>query len=71
MAERKIEPAYFDARDAARYLGVSLSFFEDHIRPALSVHDFRAPGSKKPMPKYARVDLDAWAQSRKREKLSA
>lgn len=69
--EHRIEPGYFDATEAARYLGVSVSFFEDHVRTALAVHDFRAPGSKKPMLKYTRADLDAWAGGRRREKLSA
>lgn len=63
-----IEPGYFDADGARRYLDVSKSFFEDHIRPLLPVHDFKAPGSKKPMPKFSRIDLDEWARSRRKER---
>lgn len=62
--------AYYDAGEAADYLGVSLSFFEDHVRKLLAEHDFRAPGSEKPMPKFSRQDLDAWAATRRRVKVS-
>jgi hypothetical protein len=74
MTEHKkpdIAPGYLDADGARRYLDVSKSFFEDHIRPLLAVHDFKAPGSKKPMPKFARADLDAWAQTRRKERTVA
>lgn len=64
----EIAPGYFDADGARRYLDVSKSYFEEHIRPLLPVHDFRAPGSKKPMPKFSRDDLDEWARSRRRER---
>lgn len=67
MTKPTIEPGYYNASEAARYLGVSKSFFEDHVRPLLTAtHDFRAPGAKKPMPKYARADLDAWALTRRK-----
>lgn len=73
VAHRKpdIEPGYMDADGARRYLDVSRTYFDEHIRPILPVHDFRAPGSKKPMPKFSRGDLDAWAMTRRREKRPA
>jgi hypothetical protein len=66
-----IEPGYFDTAGAARYLNVSKSYFEDHIRSVVPVHDFKAPNSRKPMPKFSRADLDEWAKSRRREKKPA
>lgn len=67
----QVEPGYYNTHGAARYLGVSKTYFEDHVRPFVPVHDFRAPGSKKPMPKYSRTDLDEWARSRRREKVAS
>lgn len=63
-----IAPGYLDADGARRYLDVSKTFFEDHVRKFIPVHDFRAPGSKRPMPKYSRTDLDAWALTRRKER---
>jgi hypothetical protein len=63
--------SYYDIHEAASYLGVSESFFLEHIRPLLPAeHDFRAPSAEKPMPKLSRADLDAWAKSRRRVKAS-
>ena len=66
----KIELGYLDAIEAARYLGVSRSYFLEHIRRHVAEHDFRAPGSQKPMPKYTRADLDEWATKRRRKAAS-
>lgn len=63
--------SYLNAAHAARFLGVSKSYFEDHIRPFVSYVDMRAPGSKKPMPRYARVDLEAFAEKRRVTRKSA
>lgn len=60
-----VAPGYVDAAGAARYLNVSKTYFGDHVRQYVTEHDFRAPGSKKPMPKYAIADLDEWAQKRR------
>lgn len=65
------EPALFTPNDAAHYLGVSRSYFDDHVRPFLSVVDMRPPGGKQPMPRFARADLDAfWTARRKARKAS-
>jgi hypothetical protein len=58
----------FTAKQAAIYLGVSKTYFEAHIRPYLSFSDMRAPGSKKPMPRWARVDLDKFVATRRKER---
>jgi hypothetical protein len=61
----------FNAKQAAAYIGVSKSYFEESIRPMLSFSDLRAPGSKKPMPRWSRADLDAFVAKRRVERKSA
>lgn len=63
--------AHFSAKQAALYLGVSKTYFEDHIRPYVSFSDLRAPGSRKPMPRWSKVDLDAFVAKRRKERKSA
>lgn len=61
-----IQPALLSANDAAHYLGISRSYFDDHVRPFVSEIDMRPPGGKQPMPRFARVDLDAFWEKRRR-----
>lgn len=65
------EKALFDPGEAAKYLGVSRSYFDEHVRPHISIVDMKAPGGKQPMWRFARTDLDAFIASRRREKKSA
>lgn len=65
------DAGHFNARQAAAYLGVSKTYFEDHIRPFVSFADLRAPGSKKPMPRWSRADLDAFVAKRRKDRKSA
>ena len=60
MTRRKpsIEPAAFDARQAAQYLNVALSHFHEDIRALIPVVDLRTPGAKKPMWRWLKSDLD-------------
>lgn len=69
MTRRKmtIEPAAFDARQAAQYLNVALSHFHDDVRKLLPVVDLRTPGAKKPMWRWMRADLDAFLALRRKE----
>lgn len=53
-------------KNAAKYLGVSYSHFEEHIRPHLPVVDMKPPMSRRAMPRFRLVDLDAWVKSRTR-----
>ena len=69
MADRPMtDSLLLTARQAAAYLGVSKSYFEEHIRPLLPFSDLRAPGSAKPMPRWTRVDLEAFAATRRKER---
>lgn len=66
MSETKrIEPALFEIGEAAKYLRVSRSYFDEHIRPLLPAVDLRAPGAKVPLIRYAKTDLDAFIASRR------
>ncbi len=68
---RDLAQALFSANAAARYLGVSRSYFDDHIRPFISFVEMKPPTSKQSMPRYARTDLDAfWLARRKERKAS-
>lgn len=52
-------PAYMSQVRAAEYLGVSVRYFRDHVE----IEPVPFPGSgNKPVERYARVDLDAWAE---------
>lgn len=56
----RVAPALLDANDAARYLGVSRSYFDDHIRRLLPPPiDMRHAQAKQPMPRWERAELDA------------
>jgi hypothetical protein len=66
-----VDPLLLSAREAAAYLGVSKSYFEESVRPYLSVVDMKDPKAKKPMPRWSRSDLEAFASSRRRERKSA
>jgi hypothetical protein len=59
MKTSKVTPAYMSQVDSARYLGVSVRYFRDHV----GVKPVPFPGGgKKPLERYARADLDAWAE---------
>lgn len=62
----KIEPALLEIGEAARYLRCSRSYFDEHIRPFVPMIDIRAPGAKLPMIRFAKVDLDAYIDSRRK-----
>lgn len=55
---------YLKARDAARLVGVSVSFFRQRIGPEIPRHDFRPAESRKPMPRWRAQDVLRWAQAR-------
>lgn len=61
-------PALFSADQAARYLGVSKSYFRDHVRPFIAMVEMKPPTGKQSMPRYARVDLDAFWTARRSER---
>lgn len=63
-----ITPALFSANDAAKYLGVSRSYFDDHVRPFVPLVEMKPPTGKQPMPRFARADLDAFWGARRKEK---
>lgn len=63
--------ALFDPNEAAAYLGVSRSFFDDEIRPLIPIVDMKSPKRKQPMWRFDRTDLDRFIASRKREKSAA
>ena len=62
--ERKQE--LYDPNEAAAYLGVSRSFFDDEIRPLVPIVDMKSPKRKQPMWRFAKADLDAFIASRRR-----
>jgi hypothetical protein len=59
-----MESAYLTEVEAAEYLGVSRSYFQDHVRPVVRRRNFAAQGATRPMWRFAVRDLDAWADSR-------
>lgn len=65
------EQALFDPNEAARYLGVSRRYFDDHVRPLVPIVDMKPPKSKQPMWRFRRADLDKLIDARTRAKLSA
>lgn len=59
MKKPDIIPAYFSQVDAARYLGVSVGYFAKFV----DVEPIPFPASgQKPLERYARADLDGWAE---------
>jgi len=56
---------YLRESDAAAYLAVSVSFFQDHIRPMIPRYNFAQQGAARPMWRYAPKDLDAYAAGRR------
>lgn len=60
------DQALMTARQSARYLGVSKAFFESKIRPHIGCIDMRAPGNKKPMPRWEVAELDRFIVTRKK-----
>jgi hypothetical protein len=60
------EPALLDRANAARYLGCSLSHFQEEVRRFLPTVDIASPSARKPMPRWRRADLDAFIASRQR-----
>ena len=63
-----IDRALLDVGEAAKYLGVSRSYFDDHLRALLPIVDMKAPGQKQPMWRFTKADLDAFIESRRRER---
>lgn len=59
------EPALFNVRQAAIYMGCSRAFFEENIRPYIPTVDLRRPGGEKPMPRWQRSELDRFIESRR------
>lgn len=59
MAKPAIVPAYLNQRQAASYLGVSVAYFAKHVD--VEPVPFPSAGDK-PLERYARADLDAWAE---------
>jgi len=58
MPRPEIVPAFLSQTEAAVYLGVSARYFRDHV----DVEPVPFPGGgSKPLERYARADLDAWA----------
>lgn len=68
MPSKDITPEMLNATQAAKYLGVSKTYFERDIRPYLSFSDLRKPGSKKPMPRWSVTDLTTFIESRRKER---
>ena len=59
MTRATVAPAYLRQIEAAKYLGVSVRYFRDHV----TVEPVPFPGSgTKPVERYARVELDQWAE---------
>lgn len=58
--------ALLDANEAADYLGVSRSYFDQTIRPLVPIVDMKDPKRTQPMWRFAVKDLDAFINSRKR-----
>jgi hypothetical protein len=52
-------PAYLRQWEAARYLGVSVRWFRDHVHVEALPIGKPAPG-RKPVLRYRVADLDAW-----------
>jgi len=55
---------YLKAREAARLVGVSVSFFRQRIGPEIPRHDFRPAASRKSMPRWRAQDVLSWAKAR-------
>lgn len=63
MTKLAIHPTLFSPQHAAEYLDISRSHFDAHIACLLPPPlDLRAPGSKQPMPRHRRDDLDSFAR---------
>jgi hypothetical protein len=66
------EKGLLTATEAARYLGVSRTFFLTSVRPYLKGEvNVAAPQRQKPMPRWTVADLDAWVAVRRTERRSA
>jgi len=63
--------ALLNVKQAARYLGVSRSYFFEHVRPYIAVCDMRRPGGKQAVPRWTRADLDAFIAARRKERKTA
>lgn len=68
MPIKDIDPELLNAKQAAKYLGVSKTYFERDIRPYIASVDLKRPDAKKPMPRWSRTDLDAFVAARRRER---
>lgn len=62
---KSTEQVLFDKREAAKFLGCSVSHFEDHIRPALTLIDLAPAAARRPMPRWHKDDLIAWVEGRR------
>jgi hypothetical protein len=45
-------PEALSPAEAAAFIGCSLRHFQQHFAPHLPFSDLRAPGARKPMPRY-------------------
>lgn len=64
--KKEIQPELYEIADAARYLRVSVSHFNENLRKYIPMVDMAAPGSTVPVVRFAKSDLDAFIASRKR-----
>lgn len=60
MPKPDIAPAYFSQVDAAAYLGVSPRYFRDNVD--VTPVPFPGGNGSRPLERYSRADLDAWAE---------
>lgn len=61
VAPAPVQPALLTMDQAAIYLAVSRGWMEDAQLPRV---DMRTPGTRKPMWRYRRADLDVWIEKR-------
>jgi len=63
--KKSTEQLLLDKREAAKFLGCSVSHFEDTIRRQLKVVDLAAADARRPMPRWHRDDLVAFIEGRR------
>lgn len=71
MPAAPTDKVLLNSAECAKYLGVSRSYFDDEIRVLIPVVDMRSPRRKQPMWRWAKADLDAFIESRRRAKSAA
>lgn len=58
--------ATFSKASAAAYLDMSVSKFDDTVRPFVAYISIDTPGQKRPMLRWMKADLDAYVAARRR-----